>query len=402
MSVPPTFGAQTIAIHAGDDPDPVTRASSPNIVMSSTFIAEPDATFSAEGIGGDTPFFYTRWANPTVADLEAKLAALEGAEASVAFSSGMAAISALLLQNLKAGDHLVISDVTYAATAEFTKDLLPQFGITVSKVDASDLDELEKAIRPNTKLVYLESPANPILRLTDIESVAKIAHEKGVKVAVDSTFATPVGVNPLKLGADFVAHSLTKYICGHGDALGGAVLGKSAALADLRKSIAIRTGGCLSPFNAWLIARGASTLPLRMKAHEAGAKAVAAFLESHPKVARTIYPGLESHPQHALAKRQMRNFSGMVTFQVHGDGVKAARVLADNLRVIHNAVSLGHHRSLVFYLPTADMLANSFNMSVKQEESYRRYAGDGIFRLSVGLEDPEDLIEDLSNALEKV
>ncbi|HEY3332649.1 MAG TPA: aminotransferase class I/II-fold pyridoxal phosphate-dependent enzyme [Capsulimonadaceae bacterium] len=390
---------QTVAVHGGEKPDAATGASSPNIVMSSTFVAEADASFSSENFGDDTPFFYSRWGNPTVDQLERKIAALEGGETAIGFASGMAAISAVFFHNLSAGDHLVIGDVVYAAAAEMSADLLPRMGVRVTRVNTSDLDALRAAVTPGTKLVYLESPCNPILRLTDIAAATDIAHAAGAKVALDSTFATPMATQPISLGVDFVVHSLTKYIGGHGDAIGGVVVGAALELAPMRKLIAIRTGGILSPFNAWLIMRGAATLPLRMRAHEENAFAVARALEAHPKVARVIYPGLESHPQHELAKRQMRNFSGMLTFRVHGDGPAAAKVLAERLRVIHNAVSLGHHRSLIFYLPTADMLTTSFHLDAAQEASYREYAGDGIFRLSVGIEDGDDLVNDLDQAL---
>jgi methionine-gamma-lyase len=200
------------------------------------------------------------------------------------------------------------------------------------------------------------------------------------------------------LGADFVIHSLTKYIGGHGDALGGALLGPKAELDALRQQIGVRLGGVISPFNAWLILRGAATLPLRMKAHEAGARQVAQFLEGHPQVTQVMYPGLSSHPQHRLAQRQMENFSGMLTFQV-AEGRQAARLLAERLKIWHYAVSLGHHRSLLFYLPTAELLTTSFKLSERQAKSYRDFAGEGIFRVSVGIEDPDDLCQDLEQAL---
>ena len=297
----------------------------------------------------------------------------------------------------KPGDHLVMSDVTYAAASELANDELPRLGIQVSRVDTSVTANVEAALRPNTRLVYLESPANPILRLTDVESVARLAHGAGAAVAVDSTFATPIGMRPVEFGADYVVHSLTKYICGHGDAIGGAVAGRREDLAGLR-SLAIHMGGVLSPFNAWLIIRGAATLPLRMAAHEEGAFAVARYLEGHPLVTKVTYPGLESHPQHDLAQKQLKNFSGMVTFQVK-DGPRAAQLLSERLEIIHYAVSLGHPRSLIIYLPTDDLLRSSFKLDADQETSYRAYAGDGIFRLSVGLEDPADLIADLEQAL---
>ncbi|XHR28304.1 MAG: trans-sulfuration enzyme family protein [Chthoniobacteraceae bacterium] len=396
-----TRGIETLAIHAGEKPDPITRASAPNLVMSTTFVADPNAGFSVEGLDEDTPFIYTRWANPTVDQLEQKLAALEGAERAIAFASGMAAVSSLLLYTLKAGDHAIVSDITYAATAELTNELLPSLGIEITKVNLSDLAAVQASLRPNTRLIYAESPCNPLIRLTDLVAVAHIAHEAGAKLAVDSTFATPIATRPLSLGADYVVHSLSKYLCGHGDAIGGAILGPAAELAELRKKVAIRTGGILSPFNAWLILRGLATLPIRMRAHEEGALAVARFLEGHPKIRRVIYPGLPSHPQHELAARQMANFSGMLTFQVD-DGPKAAVTLARHLQIIHYAVSLGHHRSLVFYLPSADMLETSFKLTPAQKAAYQSYAGEGIFRLSVGLETPADLTADLDQALSAI
>jgi len=397
----PVRGIRTTAIHAGEVPDPVTGASAPSIVMSTAFVADAGVSFSAEDFGDTTPYLYTRWKNPTTDQLEKKLAALEGAGGAVAFASGMAAVTAVLLFALRAGDHLVISDVSYAATAEMTNELIPGLGIEVTKVDMSDPANVKAALRPTTKLVYAESPSNPILRLTDIEAVARIAHAGGARLAVDATFASPIGLRPTQLGADFTIHSLTKYINGHGDAIGGAVIGSAKDMAAIKKKIAIRTGGILSPFNAWLIQRGAATLPLRMKAHEEGAHAVAEFLEGHPKVTRVIYPGLPSHPQYALAQKQLSNTSGMVTFQVK-DGLAAAPAFAGQLSVIHYAVSLGHQRSLIFYLPTRDMLRTSFNLTPAQEASYRAFAGDGIFRLSVGLEDPADLIADLTHSLKGI
>ncbi len=395
----PRLGLSTRAVHAGEAPDPSTGASAPNIVMSTTFVVDDaDAQFSANALTAAAPFVYTRWANPTVRQLEAKLADLEGAEAAVAFGSGMAATTALLLHLLKAGDHLVVSDVTYAGVAELVRDTLPRLGIVVEPVDLAHREALGRALRPETRLVYAETPSNPILKLTDVEAVARVTHEAGARLVVDSTFATPVATRPLERGADFVVHSLTKYIGGHGDAVGGAVVGGAEALAALTQDTAIHAGGVLSPFNAWLIMRGMATLPLRMKAHAESALRIARLLEERPGVTRVVYPGLASHPQHELACRQMECFSGMLTFQVP-DGRAAAHRLAERLEVIHYAVSLGHHRSLVFYLPTDEMQKNSFRLSSEQLARYRELAGDGVFRLSVGLEDADDLWADLDQAL---
>ena len=396
----PNWGAQTRSVHAGEMPDPTTHASAPNIAMSTTFVvSDAGAQFSANALTDDAPFVYTRWSNPTVRQLEEKLADLEGAETAVAFGSGMAAATALFLHCLKAGDHLIVSDVAYAGVAELVRQTLPKLGIEVETVDLSNLQALEQALRPQTKMVYAESPANPILKLTDLKAAAELAHSVGADFAVDSTFASPIATRPIELGADIVLHSLTKYLCGHGDAVGGALIGRADFLSKLGQDAAIHLGGILSPFNAWLIMRGMATLPLRMRAHADNAMRVATFLEAHSKVSRVIYPGLESHPQFELARRQMSNFGGMVTFQLKEDGRVAAQRLADKLEVIHYAVSLGHHRSLVFYMPTDEMQQNSFHLNDPQAEVYRSFAGDGIFRLSVGLEDAEDLCNDLAQAI---
>ena len=393
-------GIRTRAVHGGEAVDPTTGASAPNLVMSTTFAVDEPAGFSIHGFKGKSPYIYTRWANPTVRMLEEKLAALEGAEGCVAFASGMAATSALLATTLARGDHLLVSDVNYAGTAELIRTTLAEAGVESSAVDSSDLAAVEAAIRPATRMIWLETPANPILRLADIAAVAAIAKRRGLLLAVDSTFATPIATRPVALGADFVVHSLTKYIGGHGDALGGAVLGSAADLEPLRSHALVHHGGCISPFNAWLIARGAATLPIRMQAHEQGARRVAEFLERHRAVTRVNYPGLESHPQHALAKRQMANASGMLSFQVR-DGASVARRMARELEIVHFAVSLGHHRSLIYWIETDAIMASTFKLSGAQLAAYRQYAGDGLFRLSVGLEDADDICEDLDRVLAK-
>ena len=391
---------RTTAIHAGETLDPVTRASSPNLVMSSTFATSAVTGFSARDEGDYEGYVYARLSNPTVKQLETKLAALEAAEAAQCFASGMAATHALLAGRLSAGDHLVISDTNYVATAELVRDTLPRWGIAVTPVDTSDAAATAAAIRPETKMLWIETPANPIMRLSDIAALSALAHRAGVRdVVVDSTFATPVATRPLELGADFVVHSLTKYIGGHGDAMGGAVIGRKPDLDALNLEATVHYGGVLSPFNAWLILRGSATLPIRMKAHEETARAVAGFLEAHPKVERVFWPGLVSHPQHDLAARQMRNFSGMMSFRLHEDGRTVAKRMIERLEVIHYAVSLGHHRSLITWIDTAALMASTFHLSPDAEQRYRAYAADGIFRFSAGLEDPEDLCADLDRVL---
>jgi methionine-gamma-lyase len=393
------IGEQTKAVHAGEFPDPVTNASAPNIVMSTTFVVDADTGFSVEGMDENDAWVYTRWGNPTIRQLEDKLAVIENAETAVAFASGMSAIVALLFHLLKSGDHAVISDVAYAALSELTNELIPELNIEITKVDTSDINAVGAAVKANTKLIYVETPCNPILRLTDIAAVATVAHNAGAKLAVDSTFATPMATKPLLLGADFVIHSLTKYLGGHGDALGGVLLGYKHDLIPLRKKTSIRFGGTISPFNAWLIIRGLATLPLRMRVHQENALKIASYLEQNPKIKRVIYPGLPSHPQHELAKQQMNNFSGILTFQLKDN--RNIQKIAGKLQIIHYAVSLGHHRSLVFYLDSGDLLKTSFKFATPaQYDSWNAFAGEGIFRFSAGLENAEDLIADLEQALD--
>ena len=395
------FGLMTTAIHAGESPDPTTGASAPPLHMSSTFVTDQVAGFSAHDLEDDGNFLYARWGNPTVQMLEQKMATLEGVEDCICLASGMAAATAIFLTFLSAGDHAVISDVSYAGVAELARDTLPRFGINISLVDMSDLAAVAAALRPNTKLVHTESPVNPIGRLTDLAAVSKLAHDADALVSCDATFASPLGQKTAALGIDLIMHSVTKYVGGHGDAVGGAVTGRKALISQIRGESAIHHGGVMSPFNAWLVARGLSLLPMRMRAHQSGAQAISEWLEAQPQVTRVIYPGLTSHPQYDLAQNQMSNTSGMVSFQV-GDatiGRKIAQQMIDRLEIVHYAVSLGHHRSLIFWMDTQGLMDSSFRLSGTQLESYRSYAGDGVFRMSVGLEDPEDLIRDLSGAL---
>ena len=391
---------KSLAVHAGEQADPATGATVSSISMATSYKSDPEAGFSVEdqAFDGPTTYSYTRWGNPTTDLMCKKLAALEGAEQALAFGSGMAAISTLLLHVLKAGDHLIMSDVTYAGASELASEKLIDLGIEVTRVNMSRLDLLEDAIRPDTKMIYAESPCNPICRLTDLEAVAAIAHRVGAYLAVDSTFATPIGTRPLELGAHYVVHSLTKYLGGHGDAVGGALLGSRVLMNEIQQSSAARLGGIISPFNAWLINRGLATFPLRMAAHQDAALQVAEFLEKHPKVSKVIYPGLASHPQHQLATRQMKNYSGMLTFQIENPA-RGRKLFAERLQLFHYAVSLGHHKSLLFYMDTPSMLATSFKLSTEQEADYRAYAGDGFFRVSVGIEEGADLCADLEQVL---
>jgi cystathionine beta-lyase/cystathionine gamma-synthase len=400
MSENKGWRSETVAVHAGEAIDPATRASSPNLVMSVTFAPETLTGFSARDEKDYGGFVYGRVSSPTVKQLEDKLAALEGGEMALAFASGVAAAHALICGRLSAGDHLVLPEANYVGIAELARDTLPRFGIAVSYVDLNDLQAVADAIRPNTRMLWLETPANPTMKVCDIAALAELAHRKGVRdVAVDSTYATPIATQPLRLGADFVIHSLTKYIGGHGDAMGGAVIGRKPDLDALNLEASVHFGGVMSPFNAWLILRGAGTLPIRMRAHQEAALAVAKFLEAHPAVTRVFYPGLASHPQHEIAKRQMRNFSGMMTFQTRAPGPEIAARMIRELKVIHYAVSLGHLRSLICWIGTDDIQQSTFRHDAGALARYRDFAGDGVFRLSVGIENGEDLIADLAGVL---
>jgi cystathionine beta-lyase/cystathionine gamma-synthase len=404
------FEFETFAVHAGEQADPATGALRLPIHMATTFKLPKFGGPLMDALLMETaraPYAYTRWSNPTLRALEDRLAALEaprglpdGSKVSaLVTASGMAAISALVLTFLSQGDHLIANEVCYAGAVELFGLHLPRFGIEVSLVDTSDPAQVRAALRPNTKLIYIETPANPILRLADIAVLAEVAHQAGVKLAVDSTFASSALQTPFALGADFVIHSLTKYLNGHGDALGGAVLGREDDILKIRRDMLVHLGGSMSPFNAWLILRGLVTLPMRMQQHSQSAAQVAAFLERHPKVKRVIYPGLASHPQHDLAARQMSGFGGMLTFQLHG-GLGAAIDLSEKIKLFSYATSLGHAHSLLFYYPT-DLYVDAVTyLSAEQKQSIRAWTGEGMIRASIGLENADDLIRDLEQALQ--
>jgi len=395
------FNFETLAIHAGESADPTTGAMRLPLHMATTFKLPKFGIKLFDALMMDSshpPYAYTRWGNPTLRALEERLSALEGAEAAVVTASGMAAVSALVFTFLSAGDHIIVSEVCYAGSVELFGIHLPRFGIEVSLVDTSDLEQVRAALRPNTKLIYAETPANPILRISDISELAKIAHGANALLAVDSTWASPSLQKPIALGADFVIHSLTKYLNGHGDALGGAVLGSEKNVQRIRKEMLVHLGGALSPFNAWLILRGLVTLPIRMKQHCENALRVARFLESHPKVKRVFYPGLESHPHHELALRQMSDYGGMLTFQLKG-GLGAAITLAEKIKLFSYATSLGHAHSLLFYYPTEMYIDTMPFYSDDQKHCIHEWTGEGIVRASIGLESAADLIRDLDQAL---
>lgn len=403
------FDFDTLAVHSGEGVDLETGALRVPLHMATTF--------KLPKFGGDlmnallmetsrAPHAYTRWSNPTLRSLEDRLTALEAPAGlsdgskvtALVTASGMAAVSALVFTFLSQGDHIIASDVCYAGSVELFGLHLPRFGIEISLVDTSDPQQVRDALRPNTKLIYVETPANPILRISDISAIAAIALEVGVKLAVDSTFASPALQRPFTLGADFVIHSLTKYINGHGDALGGAILGREEDILKIRRDMLVHLGGTLSPFNAWLIMRGLATLPVRMAQHCESAMKVAAFLETHPAVKKVIYPGLSSHPHHKLAVRQMSGFGGMISIQLRG-GLSAAITLSEKIKVFTYATSLGHAHSLMFYYPTDLYVDAAAYLTDQQKRSIREWAGEGIVRISIGLENADDLIRDIDQAL---
>ncbi|HEX2137505.1 MAG TPA: PLP-dependent aspartate aminotransferase family protein [Microvirga sp.] len=405
MAGPSDLDGRTLAVHAGLAPDPVTGAIAPNVAMAINYAARPgEAGFSANDNPDLTalPYLYARWTNPTVRQLERRLAALEGADDGMATATGMAAAAALFFGTLRRGDHLVVSDVCYPGVRELASEVLPELGIEATPVNLSDLAAVWSALRPNTRLIHAETPCNPLLRLTDLRAIAEIANAAGALLSVDSTLATPVATQPIALGADFVIHSLTKYINGHGDALGGILLGRKDRIEAIRRRVGVRLGATLSAQNAWLILRGADTLYPRMDASARTAQALAAQLEAHPAVARVVYPGLPSHPQADLARRQMRNFGAVLTFQTRADPDRVASAMAGGgLRLVHYAVSLGHQRSIVVLMKTGDLMQSTYRLAGADLADYRRYAGDGVFRLSVGLESADDLLADLCPLLDR-
>jgi len=393
---------ETLAIHAGAGPEEGSPGLVRPVQLSASF-ALPEfgpELFDALLLESDRPpHAYSRWSNPTIRSLEDKLAALEGGESAMVTASGMAAVSAVIFGFLKSGDHLLAQELCYIGTQELFGEHLQNFGIEVTLVDTSNLEQVKAALKPNTKMLYCETPANPILRISDINALAVIARQAGIKLVVDSTYATPYLQKPLSLGADLVIHSLTKFINGHGDVLGGIVIGSQDEIKALRKKMLVHLGGIASPFNAWLIARGVATLPLRMEKHCANALAIARYLASHPAVEKVTYPGLADHPHHQIAARQMSAFGGMLTFQLR-EGLSAAIKMAERINIFHYATSLGHSHSLIFYYPTDLYIDQVAYLTVTQKKNIReQWMGEGLVRVSAGLENEADLLEDLDLAL---
>lgn len=388
------LGFATRAIHHGFDPSGFSNAIQPPVFLTSTYGFESvAANEAAAALGGR---LYAREYNPTTEILEKRLANLEGAEAGLAVASGMAAFGTLVLSLLSEGDELVVHRTLYSNTLAMVEQALPRFGIRVVPVDLADPGRLDAAISDRTRLVYFETPVNPLSAILDIAAIAERAHARGVKVAVDSTFASPALQRPLEHGADIVLHSLTKYINGHGDALGGALLGDAETLHRLHETgLRYITGATLSPLSAFLILRGLKTLPLRMERHSTTALAVARALEAHPAVAWVSYPFLDSHPDQAIARKQMSQGSGMMAFGLHA-GFEGARRMMDRLDLITRAVSLGDADSLIYH-PASLMRARQ---PIRKDAQLADGVGEDLMRLSVGLEDADDLIRDLRQALD--
>lgn len=369
---------ETTAIHAGQEIDPATGSVIPPIYLTTTFERAPDGSFPHG-------YIYTRNGNPNRTMLETCLATLEGGATCVAFSSGLAAAMSIF-QALRPGDHVVAPDDAYHGVTRLLRDIMAPWGLEYTRVDMRDPQNVAAALRPNTRLVWIETPSNPLLKIADIAAIAQIAHQAGALCAVDNTWATPVQQRPLDLGADMVMHATTKYIGGHSDVLGGAVIFRvNDAFAERVRFLQINGGAVPSPFDCWLTLRGIQTLTYRVRAHAAGAVQVARFLAAHPRIERVHYPGLETHPGHAVAARQMRGFGGMISIEVQG-GEAAAMAVAVRLRIITRATSLGGVESLIEH-----------RASVEGPESV---TPPNLLRLSVGLEHPDDLIADLAQALE--
>ena len=381
----PEHKYSTLAVHAGQYPDPQTGAVNVPVYLSSTF--------ELTGIGTDKGWDYSRAGNPTRDRLEEALAALEGGANAHVFGSGMAAISALVAP-LHTGDHLICSHNVYGGTARLLDQVIRHYGIEIEYVDLTSLDALSAALRPNTKLVHVETPTNPLMQLTDIAAVVEIAHKAGAEVSVDNTFLSPALQSPIALGADIVMHSTTKFLNGHSDGLGGALIGTKPEHKERFLLVQKAAGGILSPFECFLVLRGIKTLPLRMKQHEENGRAVAEFLSTQSKVTRLAYPGLKSHPQHELAVKQQKGFGSMLSFDL-GSREAAGKFLAA-IKVFLCAESLGGVESL------ASHSATTTHAALSEEDRTRLGITQGLVRLSVGIEDKEDLLADLEQALAAV
>ncbi|MCA9727524.1 MAG: PLP-dependent transferase [Candidatus Eisenbacteria bacterium] len=375
----------TRCVRVGSRPDPTTGAIVPPIYQT--------ATYTLPEVGTSKGFDYTRSSNPTRAMLEENLAALDGGRHAVCFASGMSSVDAVL-RKFDPGDHIVSSDDVYGGVSRLFNRILSRYGLEFTYVDSSKPENVREAVRPNTKMIWVETPTNPLLKVTDLAAVSAIAKEKGVLFGVDSTFATPALLRPFELGADIVMHSTTKYLSGHNQIIGGVVIVQSDELRDHLRFIQKSVGAVPSPFDCWLTMLGIKTLPIRMERHSENAMKVARFLEEHDKVAWVRYPGLKSHPQHEVAAKQMSGFSGMITFELKG-GIPSGKTLLNSCRMISLAESLGAVETMITHPATMT------HAEVPVAERHARGLTDGLVRLSVGIEDVSDILADLEQALDK-
>ncbi len=375
----------TKVVQAGMTPDPTTGAILPPLYQTATYVLEE--------VGRDKGFDYTRSANPTRQVMEEMLATIDGGKYGVAYASGMAAVDSCL-KLLKAGDHVICSDDVYGGVSRHFNQILINYDQQFTYVDSSDPTNVENAIQPNTKLIWVETPTNPLLKITDLEAVGKIAKKHGILYGVDSTFATPVFLRPLEFGADLVMHSTTKYLSGHNQLIGGIVITNREDLFEQLKFVQKTIGAVPGPFDCWLTILGVKTLDLRMKKHDSNAQTVAEFLEAHPKVSTVTYPGLPSHPMHKVAKEQMSGFSGMISFELTG-GIPAGKTVMNSVQLAKLAESLGAVETMITHPATMT------HADVPQAEREARGLTDGLVRISVGIENPDDIISDLEQALDK-
>jgi cystathionine beta-lyase/cystathionine gamma-synthase len=375
----------TVCLHAGQEPDPATGAIITPIYQTSTYVQDE--------LGKHKGYEYGRTHNPTRLAVERNLAAIEGGTAAYAFASGMAAIGAIATM-LRAGDHVIVSDNVYGGTFRLFDRILSRYQLSFTYVDTSALDRVEEAVTPNTRMLFVETPTNPVLSLTDLRAAAALARRHDLRLVVDNTFASPYNQRPIECGADLVTHSTTKYLNGHSDSIGGVVVAVRDEDVEWLKFVQNAEGAILSPFDSWLVLRGTKTLPLRMQRHNDNGLALAAFLAAHPKVLHVHYPGLPTHPQHELARRQMRGFGGMIAFEL--GSLEAARRLLNAVRLLSLAESLGGVETLISHPATMT------HASVPADRRAALGITDGLVRISAGIEDLDDLKEDLTQALERV
>ena len=390
------YGFNTRAIHGGSDGKNPDNALNPPIFQTSTFVFDDiDHVERVMSFESDD-YVYTRGNNPTLRLFENRMAELEYGKGAVAFSSGMAAISSVLFSLLKPGDNVIVHRTLYGSSYTLTTQLLPKYGVEYKVVDLTDLEELNESIDSNTRVIYFESPSNPDLSIIDIREVARIARERNIKVVVDNTFASPCFQNPLKLGADVVVHSATKYICGHGDVVGGVAIAQDTDyINSLKFEYMCEFGGVMSPFDAWLLLRGLKTLGIRMEQHESNAMAVAEYLRGNPRVQKVNYPGIEDFKGYDIAKEQMDGFGAIISFEVEG-GLESATRLVEGLELIKLAVSLGDCETLI------EVPAAMTHRGYPADQLERFGFSESMVRISVGIEDMDDIIADLDRSFRRI